>query len=446
MRAIIVGAGPTGLFTAIALARRGRDVVLVDRDPGPPADGTWHRKGVMQFHHAHTLRGPVVEALRAEMPDVLEHLVAAGAVVADAPDGRPAALLCRRATFDAVLRRCATREPGIRVHTGHVDGLIGQRGRVRGVTRLGGALTGDVVIDASGRASRFTGDVRPPAEGSDCGAVYIDRQYRFHADLRSAPEVPVDSPIGLSLSFAGYFAIGFLHDDRTFSITIAHDGTDRRLRRLRHADVFETAVGAIPRLSEWTDPRRALPIAPVRPGGKLVNGYRGQLDAAGRPITPGMISVGDAVCTTTPLAGRGVTLALAQARALMRALDHHGADIDSTTMQFDDWCTENIRPWFDDHVVNDADRLRRWSGGDIDVTRRLPSDLVVAAATNASADDTLCTAVGPYARMDALPASLDAVEPHAREIFATGWRPDVPDGPSRAELADLCDAVRGGAA
>jgi hypothetical protein len=26
----------------------------------------------MQFHHAHTLRGPVVEALRAEMPDVLE--------------------------------------------------------------------------------------------------------------------------------------------------------------------------------------------------------------------------------------------------------------------------------------------------------------------------------------------------------------------------------------
>ncbi|MDT5002570.1 MAG: hypothetical protein QOK12_4675 [Mycobacterium sp.] len=72
MRAIIVGAGPTGLFTAMALASRSHDVVLVDRDPGPPASGTWQRKGVMQFHHAHTLRGPVVEALRAEMPDVLE--------------------------------------------------------------------------------------------------------------------------------------------------------------------------------------------------------------------------------------------------------------------------------------------------------------------------------------------------------------------------------------
>ena len=74
MRTVIVGAGPTGLFTAIALARRGRAVVVVDRDPGPPAQGTWQRKGVMQFHHAHTFRGPVVEALQAEMPDVLDDL------------------------------------------------------------------------------------------------------------------------------------------------------------------------------------------------------------------------------------------------------------------------------------------------------------------------------------------------------------------------------------
>ncbi|MDT5264491.1 MAG: hypothetical protein QOI90_1117, partial [Mycobacterium sp.] len=87
--------------------------------------------------------------------------------------------------------------------------------------------------------------------------------------------------------------------------------------------------------STGTEPRRARPIAPVLPGGKLFNGYRGQLDPAGRPATPGMISVGDAVCTTTPLAGRGVTLALAQARALIRALDQHGTDIDSATIQFD---------------------------------------------------------------------------------------------------------------
>ena len=81
MRTVVVGAGPTGLFTAIALARRGREVVVADRDPGPGDGDVWHRRGVMQFHHAHTFRGPVVEALQAEMPDVLAALTNAGATV-----------------------------------------------------------------------------------------------------------------------------------------------------------------------------------------------------------------------------------------------------------------------------------------------------------------------------------------------------------------------------
>jgi 2-polyprenyl-6-methoxyphenol hydroxylase-like FAD-dependent oxidoreductase len=434
MQIVVVGAGPAGLFCAIALARRGHRITVVDRDPGPPPHGRWQRKGVMQFHHAHTLRGPVVDALRDEMPDVLHHLTDAGAVIAWARDGLPAALLCRRATFDAVMRRCAVAEPGITVLTGHVDAPVRDDGRVRGVTWLGGALTAELVIDASGRASKFTSDVRAPAEGGDCGAVYIDRQYRFHADV---PPGPVNSPIGLSLGFPGYFAIAFLHDNRTFSVTIAHDGTDRRLRNLRHPAVFHAAVQAIPQLSEWTDPDRATPISSVLPGGRLYNGYRGQRLGDGTLATPGMISVGDSVCTTTPLAGRGIALALMQARALIRALEREPSDIDSAAGQFDAWCTEQIRPWFEDHRHADADRLRRWGGGDVDLTRRLPSDLVVAAAAT---DERLRILVEPFARMDALPESLHAVEPAARELYARGWRPPIPDGPTRGELGEFCTA------
>jgi 2-polyprenyl-6-methoxyphenol hydroxylase-like FAD-dependent oxidoreductase len=427
VRTIIVGAGPTGLFTAIALAQRGRDVVVVDRDPGPARDGTWPRKGVMQFHHAHTMRRQIIDLLREEMPDVLDDLISAGATIAMTAANRPAALLCRRMLFDQVLRSAAKAQ-GISVVTGHVDEILCERGRAVGIRVDGASQPAELVIDASGRASRFTRAVRRRADGADCGATYVSRQYQLRPD---ATWGPINSPIGLLLSMSGYAVIAFVHDNRAFSITFIHSGTDKRLRALRHDGAFEAAVRAVPSLSEWVEPTRSTPTTSVLPGGRLYNTYRGQLDDAGCPRVPRMISVGDAVCTTTPLAGRGVSLALLQARELVRILDQQ-PDIASATIEFDHWCSDNIRPWFDDHRYTDADRVRRWAGEDVDLTRRLASDLIVAAA---EVDPGLKAIVGPYTSMDALPASLAAAEPRAREIYATGWRPPVPDGPTRDELS-----------
>jgi hypothetical protein len=69
------------------------------------------------------------------------------------------------------------------------------------------------------------------------GAVYIYRQYQL---LAGAPAGPVNSPIGLSLGFPGYFAIAFLHDNRIFSITFAHN----RSRRHYRVDGCTTATAA----------------------------------------------------------------------------------------------------------------------------------------------------------------------------------------------------------
>jgi 2-polyprenyl-6-methoxyphenol hydroxylase-like FAD-dependent oxidoreductase len=439
VRTVIVGAGPTGLFTAIALARRGHDVLVVDRDAGPPsasAGGVWQRRGVMQFHHAHTFRRQVVDALRAEMPDVLDDLTTGGALIATTPETGPVALLCRREVVEWALRATAKAQHGVTFVTGHVDGFVQDRGRTAGVAVGGDTVVGDAVIDASGRASRITGDIRPPAQGGDCGAVYVTRQYRLNDGATAGP---VNSPIGLSLGFAGYFAIAFIHDGGAFSITFTHDGSDKRLRLLRHDDVFDDAVRAVPRLAEWIEPSRSQPISAALPGGRLYNSYR---SPDGGPAMPGLIAVGDAVCSTTPLAGRGVALGMMQARELVRLLDQNSSDIDSATTQFDAWCEANIRPWFDDHRYTDADRMRRWSGGDVDLSRRLPSDLIVAAA---EADPALKAIVGPYATMDALPASLAPAEPRARALFAKGWRPPVPDGPTRDELSVVVSRTRAAA-
>ena len=437
MRIAIVGAGPTGLYTAIALARRGHELTLIDRDPGPQQDGSWNRRGVMQFHHPHGFREQVIDALLAEMPEVWDRLTAAGAEPVTLPEqpGRVIGLRCRRLIFERILRSAAETQPGLALQIGHVDEVCCERGRAAGVRVDGYRVESDLVIDASGGAGYLTRSLRAPAEGGDCGIAYVSRQYQL---LPGAEHGPVNSLIGMVAIYPGYQSVVFPHDNGTFSALIARASTDRQMAALRFPEAFETASEAIPSLAAWTEPDRSRPISPVLPGGRLHNTYRTQLNDAGQIAVNGLIFVGDAVCTTNPAVGRGIATSLMQAQKLLALLDEHQRDFTSCSLEFDRWCAENIKPWFSDHVYWDAELIRRWSGHDIDLTRPLPSDLIMAAT---EVEPEMRAVVGPYMAMRALPATLAAVEPRAREIYASGWRPPIPDGPTREELAELVTAA-----
>ncbi len=433
MHTTVIGASPTGLYTAIALARRGHEVTAIDRDPGPDGDGSWNRRGVMQFHHPHGFRQQVMEALLAEMPEVWDDLIAVGAQPTTLPDQpeRVVGLRCRRLIFERVLRSAAEAQPGVRLRTGHVDDVCCERGRAVGVRVDGHQVDAELVIDASGRSGQATRTFRGPVEGGDCGIAYVSRQYQL---LPGAEHGPMNVPFGMVTIYPGYQAVVFLHDNRTLSILIARASTDRQMAGLRFQDVFEAAAGAIPSLAAWTEPDRSQPITPVLPGGRLYNTYRGQRNAASQIALDGLIFIGDAVCTTNPIAGRGVATMMMHAQRLIGLLDDHQRDFASCSVELDHWCAENIKPWFCDHVHWDAELIRRWSGHDVDLSQPLPSDLIMAAT---EVDPEMLQVVGPYMAMLALPASLAAVEPRAREIYAGGWRPPVPDGPTRDELAEL---------
>jgi len=240
------------------------------------------------------------------------------------------------------------------------------------------------------------------------------------------------------VTYPGYLVAAFIHDNRVLSVLIARASTDRQLTALRTQAAFDAAARAVPALAAWTDPGRSRPLTPVLPGGRLYNSYRGQLNDAGRVALDGLIYAGDSVCTTNPAAGRGVTTSLLQARQLISLLAEHGGDLTSCSLAFDRWCAGHIKPWFTDHVYWDADLTRRWSGQDVDLARPLPPDLIMAAA---QADPEIAKVVGPYAVMLALPSSLDAVQARARALYATGWRPPMPPGPTRDELAGLVTAT-----
>jgi 2-polyprenyl-6-methoxyphenol hydroxylase-like FAD-dependent oxidoreductase len=437
MRTAIVGAGPTGLFAAVALARRGHDVTIVDRDSGPADDVTWERRAVMQFHHPHAFRRQVVDAVMAEIPEMWDALLAAGCTPAARPD-QPEVLFgvrSRRMTFERVLRAAAVAEPRVDLRVGHVDSVAVESGRATGLIVDGSRADFDLVIDASGRNGRLGRDFRAPGEGGDCGIAYVSRQYEL---LPGADEGPYNLPVGIFAGYDRYIALVFMHDSRTFSVLVVRGRDDDALAQLRRNAAFERAATAIPAIATWTHPERARPITDVLPGGRLFNTYQAQVDERGRIAVDGLLFVGDAVCTTNPTAGRGVSTSLLQARELLRLLDADSRDLSSTALAFDAWCAEYIRPWYEDHVYWDADVVRRWAGGGIDTTRRLPTDLILARS---DVDKSLMPVIGPFLSMDALPSSLDPIEPAVRAEYAAGWRPTTAPGPTRDELAEIISAA-----
>ena len=154
MDVIIVGAGPTGLTAGAALARRGHRVVAIDRDPGPARDGSWRRRGVMQFEHPHGFRPQVRDLLLAEWPEAWRAWVDLGAESIDLSFPGASGVVgvrSRRSTYERALRRAAADIDGLTVRFGHADNLVERDGRVVGVVVDGAAVEGDLVIDATGR-------------------------------------------------------------------------------------------------------------------------------------------------------------------------------------------------------------------------------------------------------------------------------------------------------
>ncbi|MGA0840283.1 MAG: FAD-dependent oxidoreductase, partial [Pseudomonadales bacterium] len=186
----VVGSGMCGMTTALALASRGHQVTVFERDPPPPVGNAddaffnWQRLGAAQFRHPHAFLGGMCNIIRDNYPDLLEAFYDAGArrvgfeemlppllkarYAPEAGDDRLWVLLCRRATMETVIRRYVETLPNVTIRNRvHVIGLmtesegdalvargleIRDRAHEEGVTEH---FPADLVIDASGRGTRF---------------------------------------------------------------------------------------------------------------------------------------------------------------------------------------------------------------------------------------------------------------------------------------------------
>jgi 2-polyprenyl-6-methoxyphenol hydroxylase-like FAD-dependent oxidoreductase len=424
MDVIVIGAGPAGLTTGAALARRGHGVVAVDRDPGPARDGSWRRRGVMQFEHPHGFRPQVRELLLAEWPEAWRRWTDLGAELVDlAPEGGSLGVRSRRSTYERALRDAAADLDGLSVVSGHVDAVVERAGGVSGVVVDGAVAEADFVVDAGGGASR--GSWRSEADvGGDVGMAYVTRSYRRRRGIGPGPTT---GPVAWFAAFDGYQTYVFPHEAGHFAVVLVRPTADAELTVLHDRDAFDAACRAISGVAVWTDPSLAAPTSGVMVGGRLRNVYRPQ------PGARGLVAVGDAVATTTPTAGRGVAMASMQIEALLRLFDG-GEDVDTIGTAFGKWCDAWIRPWVEDHLVTDDEAVRSWQGADVDLGRSLTSAAIVAAA---DADARIAPLASGYLSMTELPDSLAPAEPLARAVYESGWRAPYGDGPTRDELVEL---------
>ncbi|GAA0623638.1 FAD-dependent oxidoreductase [Kribbella sandramycini] len=323
-RAVVVGAGVSGLLAAMALSASCARVTVIDWDGTEGrAAGGWQPQWLLAGG---------AQALEELAPDFTSDLLGVGACPADPQrdvhsyvGGRRlhagvtglTGFGLSRSLLESVLRTRVEKLPQVEIWSGYdVLGLIGDRRRVTGVQLLprldGGAtsyLVADLVVDAAGRGSRATcwlgelGYAGPEVDEVEVNVVYVGRHYR---------RVPG------ALGGRAATWVNYSREEPRCGVVMAQEH-----------DVFAVVLGgmlgAAPPIDDdgmlaWAESLVCSDVAEVmRTAEPLDEPLR--LDAGSnrwrrydRSMPPdGFVAVGDALCSFNPAYGQGVTMAAREA-------------------------------------------------------------------------------------------------------------------------------------
>ncbi|MFF4319241.1 FAD-dependent oxidoreductase [Streptomyces sp. NPDC001568] len=338
-RVVIVGGSIAGMLAAAAVKEHVDSVEILEAHDLPA--GPEPRTGVPQAAHIHWLQAGGAEAIDTLLPGSIDRLLAAGAhripvttdMVIFSPEGwyrrwqraTHYVITASRDLTDLVVREEVLKDSRVTVRGNtRAVGLLGDRHAVRGV-RIRDAdgveaeLRADLVIDASGRASRLPrwlarlGIANLAEEHLDSGMVYASRLYRAPVPTRGWPVVGVQADPRLRQPAKAGGILPIDGDRWHVSLMGAPGGEPTRApeefepfaRTLRHplvADLLEHAepLGDVS-LTRSTANRRY---------------YYERLGA--RP--EGLVALGDSVATFNPVYAQGMSVAALGALALRDVL------------------------------------------------------------------------------------------------------------------------------
>jgi 2-polyprenyl-6-methoxyphenol hydroxylase-like FAD-dependent oxidoreductase len=388
-KVLVIGAGMAGLWTALALAPTGREVVVLERDPPPPTGGPddafadWSRRGVGHLRHSHAFLARLRLIIRDQHPELLADLLAAGCrelglegsltdiqrrTYAPEPVDQDLVILTsRRTTLELVMRRYVERQPNVTIRPAtFVRELLiapGTTPTVRGVVIEDGdgrrELTADIIVDAAGRTSAAIEQLRAAGspigeETEDCGILYFTRHYRLNPGASEPPRGKL-SPTG-DLEYLKFGV--FPGDNGCFSITLCVPEIEQELRtRIVDPTAFDAICAAIPGLAPWIDKGTAQGVSRVFGMGDLHSRWR-DLAPGGRAAVLGYFPVGDSLARTNPLYGRGCSFAAVSAHLLRDALAS-SEDPAARLVAYQATSRRELRPYYDAMRTSDRDAVRR---------------------------------------------------------------------------------------
>lgn len=380
-RAVVLGAGPVGLASAMLLAGRGFEVTVVDRDEDPPslrpddAWSGWARRSVPQFHQPNNFLPGGFQLLRQHLPDVVDALAANGGLHYDFlqpppllaatwerhdGDQRFKTINARRPVFELSFLESAQQTPGIEIRRGTaINELVVGRSVIPGVPHITGVRTasgeivrGDVVLDVTGRNSSLPSRLAavhagPVGEHREPNAfAYYTRYYR--GDLTPEARAPVASPMG------SFSVLTLPADNGTWSVTVYGDAHDVELRAVRHPDVFDRVIHACPLHHHWLDGE---PLTSVLTMASSLGRRRRFWSGDRCPLATGIVAVGDSWACTNPSLGRGITLGLRHAIAIANLAATHAGDPASLARGWAQMTEDDLGPWHDATLAVDRERL-----------------------------------------------------------------------------------------